>query len=241
MVRSAPVVALIGQALGLGVLALTVGIGPEGWLVGLGVGLVACLALWAGLRHAGGAGLGPADWVTLTRAMLVGCVAALVAHSLRGDVPSAPVVAIAAVALVLDAVDGRVARRTHTVSRVGARFDMEVDAFLLVVLSVYVGGALGLWVLAIGALRYAFWAAGRIVPWLAGPVPPRFSAKVIAATQGIVLVVAASGLFPAPVSVTAVAVALALLVLSFGRDVVLLWRRRRASGPATPRVRVSHR
>ena len=38
----------------------------------------------------------------------------------------------------LDAVDGQVARRTGTVSALGARFDMEVDAFLILVLSVYV-------------------------------------------------------------------------------------------------------
>ena len=37
---------------------------------------------------------------------------------------------------VLDAVDGHVARRTGTATAFGARFDMEVDAFLIVVLSV---------------------------------------------------------------------------------------------------------
>ena len=42
------------------------------------------------------------------------------------------------VALALDGVDGQVARRTGTVSALGARFDMEVDAFLVLVLSVHV-------------------------------------------------------------------------------------------------------
>ena len=46
-------------------------------------------------------------------------------------------------ALLLDAVDGGVARRTGTVSGFGARFDMEVDAFLILVLSGYVAGRLG--------------------------------------------------------------------------------------------------
>ena len=43
---------------------------------------------------------------------------------------------LSSVALALDGVDGQVARRTRTVSALGARFDMEVDAFLVLVLSV---------------------------------------------------------------------------------------------------------
>ena len=45
---------------------------------------------------------------------------------------------LAVVALALDAVDGRVARRTGTVSPFGARLDGEADAFLMLVLSVHV-------------------------------------------------------------------------------------------------------
>ena len=50
---------------------------------------------------------------------------------------------MATVALLLDAVDGQVARRTNTVSALGARFDMETDAFLVLVLSVYVAPIVG--------------------------------------------------------------------------------------------------
>ena len=70
-------------------------------------------------------------------------------------------------ALVLDSVDGRVARRTASTTAVGARFDMEVDAFLILVLSAYVVQSVGLWVLTIGAARYAFVAAGWLLPWFA--------------------------------------------------------------------------
>ena len=92
-------------------------------------------------------------------------------------------VALTAVALVLDAVDGWVARRTETASALGARFDMEVDAFLILVLSVYVARSAGAWVLAIGAARYAFVAAGWLLPWLRGSPPPRYWCKVVAATR----------------------------------------------------------
>ena len=80
--------------------------------------------------------LGPADWVTLTRATLAVGVAALAADSFERDVAVATLVALASLALALDFVDGQVARRTGTASALGARLDGEVDAFLILALSV---------------------------------------------------------------------------------------------------------
>ena len=45
------------------------------------------------------------------------------------------VVVLATVAALLDAVDGWLARREQIASAFGARFDMETDAFLILVLS----------------------------------------------------------------------------------------------------------
>ena len=96
-------------------------------------------------------------------------MAALIADSFGGPISVPTLVSLSAVALVLDAVDGWVARRTGTVSSLGARFDMEVDAFLILVLSVYVARLTGdWWVLTIGAARYVFVAVGRLQPWLRG-------------------------------------------------------------------------
>ena len=75
---------------------------------------------------------------------------------------------------------------------------------------------LGPWVLAIGLMRYAFLAAGRVVPWLRAPVPSTMAGKIVAVTQGVVLLVAAAGVLPLPVTAWALAVALAALVWSFG-------------------------
>lgn len=186
------------------------------------VGLLGLLS--AAMHRAGRSVLGPADLVTLARALLVGGVTAIVAEGLlTGWTAHGALVAIASVALALDAVDGKVARRTGTASPVGARFDMEVDAFLVLVLSVHVAGIVGPWVLAIGGMRYAFVAAGRLLPWLRGPVPPSYVAKAVAAVQGVVLVVAASQLLPPHLTVALVAVALAMLVWSFARTVWQLW------------------
>ena len=172
------------------------------------------------------AALGPADRVTLVRAGLTAGVAVLVADAFVAPAHRAALVTLAVLALVLDGVDGWVARRTGTVSAFGARFDMEVDAFLILVLSVYVARSAGLWVLAIGLARYAFVAAGRALPWLRRPAPPRYWCKVVAVIQGVVLVVVTAAVVPEFAAIAALAVALALLAESFGRETAWLWRHR---------------
>jgi phosphatidylglycerophosphate synthase len=211
----------------LATLAAGVGLGPAGWLTGAAYALVTWLVLGSALRRSGTRLLGPANQVTLARATLVGGVAALVADSHVGRGQTTVLVILAAVALALDAVDGQVARRTGTTSPLGARFDMEVDAFLILVLSVFVAGSLGPWVLAIGALRYAFVAAAVVLPWLRAPLPPSLARKTVAALQGIVLAVASAGLAPPLAATALVALALASLTWSFTRDIAWLHRTHR--------------
>jgi phosphatidylglycerophosphate synthase len=241
-VQTAPFTALIGQALLIGGLAIAVGLGgvglsPVAWAVGASCGLITNAALARGLSYYRADGLRPADWVTLTRATLAAVVAALVADSFGQAAHVVLLVSLAAVALALDAVDGWVARRTRTAATLGARFDGEVDAFLILVLSVYVARSMGAWVLAIGAARYAFLAAERSLPWMRAELPPRFWRKTVAATEGIVLTIAASNLLPRTATEALLVVALALLAESFGRDVWWLWRNRLATpDPVTAAV-----
>ena len=225
---------LITQVALLTVLAGTVGLGVGGWLAGVVYGVAAVGLLARALRRSGAAGPGPADVVTSARSVLVGGVAALVADSFAGPVPVGVLTGLAVAALVLDGVDGRVARYTRTASAVGARFDMEVDSILVLLLSVYVARSFGVWVLAIGSVRYAYWIAGRTLPWLRGPAPPRYWCKVVAAVQGIALVTAATGLLPHLVVVLALAGVAALLAESFGREAWLLWRTSRVGPGAAP-------
>jgi phosphatidylglycerophosphate synthase len=227
-VRTGPLVGLIVQVALLATLAGTVGLSISGWLAGAAYGAVACAMLTQGMHRSGAVALGPADRVTLGRATLVGAVAALAADSFDRYVPVGVLVVVAAVALGLDAVDGKVARRTGTATALGARFDMETDAFLLLVLSLYVARPVGAWVLAIGAMRYAYVGAGWVLPWLRLTLPSRYWRKAVAATQGVVLVAAAADVLPRPLTVAALAAALALLVESFGRDVVWQWQHRPA-------------
>ena len=67
---------------------------------------------------------------------------------------------------------------------------------LILVLSAYVAVHMGPWVLAIGLMRYVFVAASWRFRWMNAPLPASYARKVVAAVQGIFLVVAASGLLP---------------------------------------------
>jgi phosphatidylglycerophosphate synthase len=219
-----PAAGLCAQLVLLAVLwSAGVCLGLVGWLAGTAYAVATWALLGMAMRRSRIRVFGPANGVTLVRATLVGCVTAIVAQAVLEREHNTVLIVIAAVALALDAVDGQVARRTGTTSRLGARFDMEVDAFLILVLSVFVARSFGLWVLSIGAMRYAFVAAGRVAPWLRGSLSPTLGGRAVAALQGIVLVVAAADVVPHPVGAAAVALALVLLTWSFGRDVRRLW------------------
>ncbi|MFF1547840.1 CDP-alcohol phosphatidyltransferase family protein [Streptomyces sp. NPDC058291] len=212
------------QILLLALLGTAIGMGPAGWVTGLVFAIATWAVLSRALHRSSLRTFGPANRVTLGRATLVGGVTALVADSFESAPPVTLLVGLTAVALILDGVDGKVARRTNTSTALGARFDMEVDAFLILVLSVYVSMALGPWVLLIGGMRYAFVAAARVAPWLNAQLPPSTARKTVAALQGVLLLLAGADLLPYAANFTVVLLALGSLVWSFGRDV--LWLRR---------------
>ena len=185
----------------------------------------------------------PADRITLVRAALAAACAVLAVPPLftgqaTGQGTGLLLVVLGGTALLLDAVDGRVARRTGTASEAGARFDSATDAFLVLVLSVATVAVVGLWTLAIGAMYYVVAAAGLVRPHLRQPLPRSTARKVIGAVQPLALLVAlvmalVPGMPPA-LAAAAPAVALPLLLFSFGRDVVALERLHHASATTVP-------
>ena len=214
----------------LGLAALAIGVavpplvlllvGPHGAALAVaggayGAGTALAMALIRrGYPHAD---LGLCNVVTLARlALAAGLLAPLVAPGGAWSV-----FGLALVALSLDGVDGWLARREGRVSDFGARFDMEVDAGLALILALnaWSAGPLGAAVLLLGVVRYAFVGAARALPWMAAPLPERFGRKVVCVVQ-----------IAALIALQATALALgagAALVWSFGRDVLWLWRARR--------------
>ena len=171
---------------------------------------------------------GAANTVTLLRVALVAGVAGLI-----GETPSDRVAWLAAVFVtvvaLLDGLDGWLARRSVQQSAFGARFDMETDAALILILSMLVWHheKAGAWVLACGLMRYGFVVAGWILPWVAGPLRSTLRGKSIAIAQLVGLGVALLPVVPVPISDIVVAITLALLVWSFAVDIA--WLKRQAT------------
>lgn len=187
---------------------------------------------------------GTANAVTLLRAGIAALVMGLALEALAtgggllarpgeiGGVWAWTVPVGAVVAMILDGIDGWLARRGRIASVFGARFDMETDALLVLGLSLAVlaSGRAGSWVLLAGALRYGFVAAGALWPALNAPLPPSFRRKTLCVAIGIALVI---GLVPAvPAAATGVLIGggVLALVYSFAVDTVWLLRRGARAG-----------
>ena len=174
---------------------------------------------------------GPANQVTMVRAFLGAIAAGFIGEP---SLPSAAwiVGGAAAVATVLDGVDGWLARRTGMASAFGARFDMETDALVIQVLAILAlqYGKAGPWVLISGLLRYLFVAAGWALPWMREPLLPSVRRKAICVVQTVGLILTILPQIVPPASEWLAAVSLAALVYSFLVDTLWLWRR----APASP-------
>ena len=234
LVHLAPLLSMVGGALALAAVGRISALSAAGWAAGLLYLGVSNALLARGLRTHRISRFGWANATTALRSTMVGVVTALVTTSFTEDVSVPLLMGLTIPALALDAVDGWLARRTGTETDLGARFDMEVDAFLLLVLSAYVAQDLGWWVLTIGLMRYAFVAVGRILRWMRATLPTRYWRKVVTAATGIALTIAAAGVLPSWAAGGVVLIALGLLVESFGRDVLWLLRRHRAAAAVDP-------
>ncbi|MEO8680250.1 MAG: CDP-alcohol phosphatidyltransferase family protein, partial [Vicinamibacterales bacterium] len=226
----APLGRSIALAAGCGLLAVAVLarlIGPSlqaGAMYGL-----RSMAVFTAMMLAAGATIGgrhpflrfgPANQVTTIRAMLVALVAGAVVEPVTSGT-AWWVIGAAALMAALDGIDGWLARRTGMASPFGAWFDVETDALLILILSVFVWRyeKAGAWVVACGLMRYAFVAGGWILPWLAGPLPPTLRGKTVAVATLAGLSVALAPTVPAPISRVMAAMTLLALAGSFAVDV----------------------
>jgi len=183
------------------------------------------LVWWFAARHLAAASFGAANVVTLGRGALTMLLVALLASP-----PTAALgwlaVALGTLAVTLDGVDGRLARRRGETSAFGARFDMETDALLILVLAAFVWrlDKAGAWILAAGLLRYLFVAASYAWSWLGAALPPSRRRQTVCVLQIVSLLAALLPFVLPPWSVGVAFAGLALLVASFAVDVV--WLRR---------------
>ena len=227
-----PALAGLGAAVALVALAFGRG-GFHASTVPVAIGVWVALATLVVAAHARRRErrFGAANAVTAARAAIVAVLAGLVPDAARlADPAMAPwlwaATALALLALALDGVDGWIARRRGESSGFGARFDMETDAALGLVMALLIwrSGETGAWVLGLGVLRYLFVAASWRWPALGGELYPSLRRKTVCVVQIAALCAMLSPLVSAPASTLVGGVALALLVGSFARDSAWLLR-----------------
>jgi phosphatidylglycerophosphate synthase len=195
-----------------------------------GYAVVASAVALAWAWRFGRQSFGLPNQVTLLRCGLACLIGGALVASGAGLVMSWSMAALIAVALSLDAVDGWLARRLKQASTFGARFDLEVDTLLLLILAMLLWQTdrVGPWVLAIGLLRYGFVAAGSLVAWLRHPLPPSWRRKTVCAIQGIALLLALLPPVTDGVAGALTGTALGTLIASFAIDILWLAQTRDA-------------
>ncbi|MGF1547166.1 MAG: CDP-alcohol phosphatidyltransferase family protein [Thiotrichales bacterium] len=193
--------------------------------------LLIALALLAPLlrQHQPQTAVGWANRVTLLRLVLTALLAGLLGESVADS--GWWVVALALTVVTLDGVDGWLARRFQTESAFGARFDMETDALLILVLAAlaWALGKAGVWILLAGGLRYAFVAAGYHLAWMRRELPCSQRRKAACVVQIATLIACVAPVLQTPWSAWVGGGGLIFLCYSFWIDVRWLRRHARAA------------
>jgi phosphatidylglycerophosphate synthase len=116
----------------------------------------------------------------------------------------------------LDAVDGFLARRFQQSSEFGQYFDMEADAFYVLLLTIllYQSGKVGTWVLVPGILRYVYVIVISLIGWQDRELQGSFLAKVIGG--GFFVILPWPFIIPEPLGAYVLAGMTILLFWSFG-------------------------
>ena len=236
----AAVVTAVGAVVAIAALAPVVAVDPTTWVSAT---LVATATLWATVWYVVGvsrrrddvgddATLTTADGVTLFRGLLVCGVVGFALSSPRWAWLPAALFALAA---LLDAADGAVARRIGT-TPVGRRLDGAVDA-LCVLLGAGTAVALGgvaAWYLLAGVIWYGFAGSLGLRRLRGKPVyalPASRLRRPIGAAQLVVIAAALTPVAPQPALTVTAAVALLALAFSFARDWTIATGRRGESRP----------
>lgn len=171
---------------------------------------------------------GAANQITTARLALTCVVGAMIgAHGTEPERMGWLAVLVILVAAALDGLDGYVARQTGTASAFGARFDMETDSLLVLILSLLVwqGGKAGGWIVLAGLMRYLFIGAASLWHWVGRELFPSVRRKAICVVQVVGLAAVLTPIAQPPASVALAAILLATLAYSFLADLVWLWQR----------------
>lgn len=202
-------------------------------LLALGVWSAIALLIWTTAHNHRHERFGSANYVTLMRAVLATLLASLIPIA---DAVSSPgwlwLIAITAtLTLCMDGLDGYLARKFHLCSDFGARFDMETDAFIGLVITLFIwqSGKVGFWIIGLGTLRYLFVFASIFLASLRAELFPSMRRKAVCVIQvGALCLMLCPWLSSAQASIVGI-LGLACLMFSFFVDVHWLLQQHHAS------------
>ena len=166
---------------------------------------------------------GWANGITLVRAVAVAFLAGLIGID-GASVLAWPILLLALILLLLDGLDGWLARFYASTSAFGARFDMETDALFILVIALLAWhlGKAPAWVLLAGAWRYAFAIAGWLYPKLAASLAPSKRRQAACVIQIIGLLICLCPLLPKSLTEPLLLVSVLILSGSFCIDIYQL-------------------
>lgn len=173
---------------------------------------------------------GVANSVTLLRGALVSWLAGFI--GLPGLITNVhlawSLLTAAFMVLLLDGLDGWLARKNGQTSSFGAKFDMEVDSLFAIVLSLlaWQSDKVGWWVLLLGLPRPLFIVAAWLEPRLKAPLPDSMLRKTICVIQIAVLILLLAPVINPLTSQLLAGMVLVLLAGSFWRDTKWLLTKR---------------
>jgi phosphatidylglycerophosphate synthase len=131
------------------------------------VSFATLLGVWRGLHTPSGA-FGWGNALTALRFVVSSCVGLA-----PNSVPTWALGATTLAIFALDGLDGWVAKRRGENSEFGAYFDMETDAYfiLLAGIALFLRARYGAWILVAGVLRYAYVLSLAVLPARRGDMP----------------------------------------------------------------------
>lgn len=171
---------------------------------------------------------GAANAVTVSRIVVTVLIASLVpvASQITQQWVLWSIACVATITLCMDGLDGYLARKHKQCSAFGARLDMETDALLGLVITLFLwqSGTTGFWILGLGLMRYAFLLGSLWLPALKRKLFPSMRRKAVCVIQvGALCLMLLPTLSPLHINFIGV-FALAFLVYSFGVDIHWLLR-----------------
>lgn len=164
-----------------------------------------------------------ANWVTFFRLLIL-----LFAVSFYPALQTAVFVGLIISVMILDGLDGMLARKFKKETKFGEYFDMEVDALLASLLSVlvYKHFDIGFWILLAGAMRYIFvtikFLLGLDNVALTIPMP---GSRLIAVVFFSTLL--AAFVFPIDIARWLLIPGCSLIFFSFGREFILIIKQKK--------------